>query len=93
MNKWIKYDDVVALLKAHAQDGDNLTLIGDETAEALENIPGIDIVLCKECKKAHLTRNGACKYCEEWKLNDGSYIWVYLDGEHFCSWGERKDDE
>ena len=77
MNKWIKYNDVVALLKAHAQDGDNLTLIGDETAEALENIPGIDIVHCGECRYNH---NGTCWFTE----------WVRNIND-FCSYGERKD--
>ena len=61
----------------------------------IENIiisaPSIDIVRCKECSKAHLTYDGDCKYCEEWKDDDGNYIEVYHDGDHFCSYGERKE--
>lgn len=75
MNKWIKYDDVVALLKAHAQDGDNLTLISDETAEALENIPSIDMTYCKECK--------------HWRSSSDAYLSPITKADDFCSYGER----
>lgn len=50
-----------------------------------------NLVHCRECKKAHLTADGTCKYCEEWKDDDGNYIEVYHDGDHFCSYGERQD--
>ena len=80
MNKWIKYDDVVALLKAHAQDGDNLTLIGDETAEALENIPGIDICFCRECKW-------------EWTQTCPPHrMGLIHDENDYCSYGIRKGE-
>ena len=56
--------------------------------------PSIDLVCCKECKKAHLTYDGDCKYCDEWKDDDDNYIEVYHDGNHYCSYGERrKSDE
>lgn len=61
--------------------------------EALRRAKSIDIVHCRECKKAHLTADGACKYCEEWKDDDGNYIEVYHDGDHFCSDGERNSSE
>lgn len=64
-----------------------------EVWRALEDAPSIDIVRCGECKKAHLTADGTCKYCEEWKDNDGDYIEVYHNADDFCSYGERKDDE
>lgn len=51
--------------------------------------PLVDIVQCKECKHAHITYDGQCKYCDMWKDNDENYIEVYHDGEHFCAYGER----
>lgn len=57
------------------------------------NAPSIDLVRCKECKKAHLTYDGECKYCDEWTDDDGNYIEVYHDGNHYCSYGVRKENE
>ena len=52
-----------------------------------------ELVRCAECKKAHLTYDGDCKYCDEWKDDDGNYIEVYHDGNHYCSYGERKESD
>ena len=51
------------------------------------------LVRCKDCKKAHMTYDGDCKYCDEWKDDDDNCITVYHDGDFFCGYGERKDDE
>lgn len=59
----------------------------------MKTAPSIDLVCCRECKKAHLTYDGECKYCDEWKDDDGNYIEVYHDGNHYCSYGERKESE
>ena len=68
----------------------------DEDSDGVEEImqlPSIDLVCCKECKKAHLTYDGQCKYCDEWKDNDDNYIEVYHDGNHYCSYGVRRESE
>lgn len=85
--------------------GTLMTTMDDEVVRAVQKV-GIDVnkeellkalelyhnlVHCRECKKAHLTADGTCKYCEEWKDDDGNYIEVYHDGDHFCSYGERQD--
>lgn len=49
--------------------------------------PSIDIVRCKECKYAHLTYDGDCKYCDIWFPDEARY----LKGNDFCSYGERRD--
>lgn len=59
----------------------------------LANAPSFDFVRCKECKKAHLTYDGDCKYCDEWKDDDDNYIEVYHDGNHYCSYGERRESD
>ena len=46
-----------------------------------------EIVRCKECKYAHMTDDGECKYCDIWDLDEA----LYLEGDFFCAFGERKD--
>ena len=53
----------------------------------IEDAPSIEIVRCKECKYAHMTYGGECKYCDKWSLEDS----LYLDGDFFCSYGERRE--
>ena len=53
--------------------------------------PSIDIVRCKECKHAHMTYGGDCKYCDMWKDDDDFYLELYLDGDFYCSYGERRE--
>ena len=52
-----------------------------------------EIVSCKECKHAHMTYGGDCKYCDMWKDDDDFCIELYLDGDFYCSYGERKEGE
>lgn len=83
MNRYIDEDT----LKANIN-----TAFLSEIGKIIDSAPSIDIVRCKECKKAHLTYDGDCKYCEEWKDDDGNYIEVYHDGDHFCSYGESEGE-
>lgn len=52
-----------------------------------------DLVRCKECKHAHMTYGGDCKHCDMWKDNDDRSIELYLDGDFYCAYGERKESE
>ena len=81
MSKWIKADAV------------NVEIGGgyiDIDAESFLNAPSIDIVHCFECKYAHITYDGQCKYCDQITDDDGNVIEVYYDGSHFCSYGVKK---
>ena len=66
------------------------TVFWSQITKTIDSAPSIDIVRCKECKKAHLTYDGDCKYCDEWKDDDGNYIEVYHDGNFYCGYGVRK---
>ena len=58
----------------------------------IDNAPTIDavpVVRCKDCKFAHMTYGGECKYCDAWESEES----LYLDGDFFCAFGERKDEE
>lgn len=51
------------------------------------------VVRCKDCKYASLTYDGECKYCQRWKEKyDGESVSLYLDGDFYCAWGERRED-
>ena len=61
-------------------------------------VPSLDmnqrIVRCKDCKYAHMSTFGHCKYCDVFVLNnDGEYQpQVCLDANFFCGFGERRDE-
>ena len=90
MSKYIKLEDAIHNINLEVTGRKEYT--GDMKANlffALDDLPTIDIVRCEECKYAHMTYGGECKYCDKWSLEDS----LYLDGDFFCSYGERKDNE
>jgi len=60
--------------------------------DQIDKAPSIDIVRCGECRYAHMTYDGQCKYCDQITDDDGNVIEVYYDGSHFCSYGEREGE-
>ena len=50
-----------------------------------------EIIRCKDCKYAHLTVLGECKYCDAWTDDDGYPMEIYEDGDFFCGNAERKE--
>ena len=62
----------------------------DVTAiEALPSADAVEVVRCKDCKHSHMTYDGSCKYCDLWD-EDGEAL--YLEGDFYCAWGERRED-
>lgn len=59
-----------------------------EYVEYLPSADAVEVVRCKDCKYTHMTYGGECKYCDMWK-EDGEAL--YLDGDFFCAYGERKN--
>lgn len=56
-------------------------------------VDAVEVVRCKGCKSASLTYDGECKYCQRWKEKyDGESVSLYLDGDFYCAFGERKED-
>lgn len=46
------------------------------------------VVYCCDCKHAHMTAGGECKYCDMFAdMGD-----VYFSGMFFCAFGERKEE-
>lgn len=52
-----------------------------------------EIIRCKDCKYSHLTYSGKCKYCDQWVDEDGFSEKLYLDGDFYCAYAERREDE
>lgn len=52
-----------------------------------------EIIRCKDCKYAHLTYSGDCKFCDKWTDEFGIPEEVYLDGAFFCGYAKRREDE
>ena len=50
----------------------------------------LPLVLCKDCKYAHKTYDGDCKYCDMFTDDDGNPIERYRSGDWFCADGEHK---
>ncbi len=60
-----------------------------EAIEALPSADAVEVVRCKDCKHSHMTYDGLCKYCDMWD-EDGEAL--YLEGDFFCAYGERRKD-
>lgn len=63
--------------------------VADILIDDAPTIDAVPVVRCKDCKHAHMTYGGECKYCDMWE-EDGEAL--YLDGDFFCAYGERRED-
>ena len=65
---------------------------GCQLEAMINNAPTVDaveVVRCKDCKYAHMTVKGECKYCDFWDTEDK----LYLDGDFFCGGAEKREVE
>lgn len=55
----------------------------------------VNVVRCKDCKHAHMTYGGECKYCDIITMLDaeGDPCAMYLPGDWFCAAGERRETQ
>ena len=60
--------------------------------EKMPVVDAVEVVRCKDCKYLSATeRAPVYAYCT--KHNQVFYLWEDDTREHFCSWGERREDE
>ena len=97
MSRYIDSDRID--LKNYLMHKDGKVLYSDDffagikwVLDRIDEMPSIDIVRCGECRYAHMTYDGQCKYCDQITDDDGNVIEVYYDGSHFCSYGEREGE-
>ncbi len=73
--------------------GKRKIVFADDITDA-PTVDAVEVVRCKDCKYASLTYDGECKYCQRWKEKyDGESVSLYLDGDFYCAFGERREDE
>ena len=58
--------------------------------ESLKN--AVPVVRCRDCKYAHMTYDGECKYCQL-DIDRGYTDAAYRDGDWFCADGERRESD
>lgn len=56
-------------------------------------VDAVEVVRCKDCRFSHMTYSGECKSCDKWVDDDDFHLTLYLDGDFYCAWGERREDE
>ena len=71
---------------------DECVKIHRENIEQAPTIDAVPVVRCRDCKYAHMTLDGLCKYCDVIAA-EGLDDAVYFEGDHYCSDGERKDGD
>ena len=52
-----------------------------------------EIIRCKDCRFAHLTYDGDCKYCNKWTDEFGIPMELFLDDDFYCGFAKRREDE
>ena len=87
MSRYIDQDKVIdAVLEL---DTTHRVSWRDAVVDMIDAMPSADVqpvVLCKDCKYAHITYRGEVKYCDIW-FPDESH---YMDTDNYCSFAERK---
>lgn len=80
--------DVINTWGRHENEDVRMDLLHNDI-NAIPAVEAAPVVRCRDCKYAHLTYDGECKYCDFWQEDGGEAL--YLDGGFFCAAGERKD--
>lgn len=86
MSKYIKLEDAIHNINLEVTGRKEYT--GDMKANlffALDDLPTIDIVTCKECKRWL----GESEWYEEREYKQCQNSGMYQVSTHFCAWGER----
>lgn len=59
---------------------------------ATPTIDAVLVVRCRDCKYAHLTYDGECKYCDMEADDEGNIPERYRPWDWYCADGERKEE-
>lgn len=86
--------------KEHSSDefiarSEQAVMTFNECIMRTNSMPTVDaepVVRCKDCRFSHMTYGGDCKSCDKWVDDDDFHLTLYLDGNFYCAWGERRED-
>lgn len=90
------------LIDADTIFNNELLLVSDKAYDAVHavierintapTVDAVEVVRCKDCRFSHMTYGGECKSCDKWVDDDDFHLTLYLDGDFYCAFGERKDE-
>lgn len=86
MNDFIRREDTIGILdKLSSLDKSGILEV---VRCGIENLPSVqpEIIYCRDCKYAHMTYNGECKYCDIWFPEESAYV----SGNHYCASAEKR---
>ena len=92
----IRREDALAAIDAVGAHSSSTLVVKAKCYAAVKTdsvVPTVDaemVVRCRDCKYAHMTCSGECKYCDFWQEEGGDSL--YLDGDFYCAAGERRDE-
>lgn len=69
----------------------NREQICGECQDAMRQAGYAKVVMCRDCKYAHLTDDGECKYCDMEADDEGNIPERYRPWDWYCADGERKE--
>ena len=90
-NDYIKQADALQHFENYTPGG---CVMKEDVINGLKEIPAADVapvIRCRDCKHAMMTYSGECKYCKMW-MQDGVDEALYLDGDFYCAFAERKGE-
>lgn len=95
MGKLIDQQVAIDAVKGLSLGETDATRLAMRIEDYLKRLPSAEhkIIHCRECKYAHLTYGGDCKYCDKWLDDDGFNLTLYLDGGFYCGYAERKNND
>ena len=90
-DEYIKRADALQHFENYTPGG---SVVKEDVINGLKEIPAADVapvIRCRDCKHAMMTYSGECKYCKMW-MQDGVDEALYLDGDFYCAFAERKGE-
>ena len=71
-------------------------MIQEAMSKAVNHMPTVEVVMCKDCKWYKASKHQELhptRFCYRLKNDDGVPVGYNWDGNDFCSYGERREDE
>ena len=64
-----------------------------DKVKAVPAVDAVPVIRCRDCKYSSMTLGGECKYCKIWNDKFESDDSLYLSGEFYCAFAEKKTNE
>ena len=86
----MRKDDLIEYIRCLENNYNVAVSFNENQARYIESLGITEVVRCKDCKHSYKSSGSSTRYrCECWGVYD---IDCEVTPEHFCSYGERKDN-